>query len=167
MSNSARQADLDKLIQESEEAIKRLDTLQNKNKGLPITQRLSRHVAKYGSNLLSVALAGSVLVVAVSRLSDKWSFGKLQQQWEEERSVLIEENRELHRRLKELDVKLESIEEAFSKGSWGLAGRLQPIIGANPQNSLLDRGNIEEIGENEVVPKGQKQTPLDKGKLML
>jgi hypothetical protein len=61
--------DLERLIAESEESIKRLDQLQKRP---TFGQRASAHLRKHGNNLVSAALAGSVLVVAVGRLTQKY-----------------------------------------------------------------------------------------------
>ena len=66
-------SDLDKLIAESEEAIKRLDSLQRRA-DMPLTQRLRRHFHKNSPHLINVLLAGSVLVVAMGRLQQKHEF---------------------------------------------------------------------------------------------
>ena len=65
-------AGLDKLIADSERALKRLEQLDN-NKKLPLTKRASRHFSRNSSNLLNIALAGGVFAVAVSRLHEKYA----------------------------------------------------------------------------------------------
>jgi hypothetical protein len=64
-------AELDKLIAESEAAIKRLDAIQQRKQGTPIWQRITRHFHKNSSHLINVMLAGSVLAVALGRLAQK------------------------------------------------------------------------------------------------
>lgn len=66
--------ELDKLIKASEESIKRLEQLQNQKRSLPFTQRVSNHFRKHGNNLISTALAGSVFVVALGRLNQKYEY---------------------------------------------------------------------------------------------
>ena len=62
-------ADLDSLIAESQAAINRLEELQKTR--LTIGQRLHKHFSRQGHGLVQAMLAGSVLVVAVSRLGLK------------------------------------------------------------------------------------------------
>ena len=69
--SSSGTTDLDKLIQESEEAIKRLDAIQQRRQNTPIWQRITRHFHKNSPHLLNVMLAGSVLAVALGRLGQK------------------------------------------------------------------------------------------------
>lgn len=63
---------LDELIAESERSLKRLEQLQKK-KDLSIGQRFSSHLKRNSGHLINVALAGSVFVVALSRLNEKYS----------------------------------------------------------------------------------------------
>ncbi len=67
----AEVSELDKLIKESEEAIKRLEAAQSGHRGIPFTQRLANHVKKNSSSFINIALTGSVLVVALGRLAQK------------------------------------------------------------------------------------------------
>lgn len=64
--------DLDQLIKESEEAIKRLEAAQRGGRGLPLSQRIAKHLKKNSSSFINIALTGSVLVVALGRLSQKY-----------------------------------------------------------------------------------------------
>lgn len=61
-------SNLDRLIAESEDAIKRLDALQSKRS---ILQRVKDHFRKNSAHLTNVLLAGSVLAVALGRLAQK------------------------------------------------------------------------------------------------
>lgn len=63
---------LDKLIAESEQSLARLESLQNKaNAG--VGQRVSSHMKRNSGHMINVILAGSVFVVALSRLNDKYA----------------------------------------------------------------------------------------------
>lgn len=63
---------LDKLIAESEQSLARLDNLQNRaNAG--IGQRFSSHMKRNSGHMINVILAGSVFVVALSRLNEKYA----------------------------------------------------------------------------------------------
>lgn len=64
-------SELDKLIAESEAAIKRLDELQQRKQSTPFLQRIGRHLHKNSPYLINVLLAGSVLAVALGRLVQK------------------------------------------------------------------------------------------------
>ena len=70
MGGAPPDAKLDELIKQSQEAVKRLDDL-TKNNAVPFTQRVSRHFGKHGAALVNVALAGSLMVVALGRLGQK------------------------------------------------------------------------------------------------
>lgn len=63
--------ELDKLIAESEAAIKRLDELQQRKPSTPFLQRIGRHLHKNSPYLINVLLAGSVFAVALGRLIQK------------------------------------------------------------------------------------------------
>jgi hypothetical protein len=63
---------LDKLIAESEQSLARLESMQNKaNQG--IGQRMSSHMKRNSGHMINVILAGSVFVVAISRLNEKYA----------------------------------------------------------------------------------------------
>ena len=64
---------LDELIAESERSLKRLEHLQSKQQNLGIGQRFTSHLKRNSGHLINVALAGSVFVVALSRLNEKYS----------------------------------------------------------------------------------------------
>jgi hypothetical protein len=70
---SSSSNDIDKLIKETQEAIDRLEAAQKGGSGVSWMQRVSRHLNKHGNNLAMAALMGSVFVVAVGRLNDKYS----------------------------------------------------------------------------------------------
>ena len=63
--------DLDKLIQESEDALKRLDALQKKK---PLLDRVKIHFQRNNAHLINILLAGSVLAVALGRLGQKHEY---------------------------------------------------------------------------------------------
>ena len=63
--------DLDKLIQESEDALKRLDALQKKK---PLLDRVKIHFQRTNAHLINILLAGSVLAVALGRLGQKHEY---------------------------------------------------------------------------------------------
>jgi hypothetical protein len=63
--------DLDKLIQESEDALKRLDALQKKK---PFLERVKIHFQRNNAHLINILLAGSVLAVALGRLGQKHEY---------------------------------------------------------------------------------------------
>lgn len=64
-------SDLDKLIAESEEAIKRLDAIQKQRHNTPLLQRIKNHFSKNSAHFTNVLLAGSCLAVALGRLAQK------------------------------------------------------------------------------------------------
>ena len=64
---------IDKLIEESELSLQRLEQLQKKN-DRSYTQRASSHVKRNSNHMINLALAGSVFVVALSRLNDKYAY---------------------------------------------------------------------------------------------
>jgi hypothetical protein len=68
---SKSDAELNRLIQESEAAIKRVESLQ-KAKNAPIGPKVVKHVKKQRNNLANVVLAGTLFGVAYLRLHDKW-----------------------------------------------------------------------------------------------
>ena len=76
MAGSTQTAALDKLIQESEDAIRRLEDIQKRKsaQSTPILRRISQHFHKNSPHLLNVLLAGSVLVVALGRLGQKHEY---------------------------------------------------------------------------------------------
>jgi hypothetical protein len=72
-STPSKVGDLDRLILESEESIKRLEELQ-KRPSVSLGQRATRHFRKHGGNIVNAALAGCVFVVALGRLSQKYQY---------------------------------------------------------------------------------------------
>ena len=68
---TAEMADLDKLIKESEDALKRLDALQKKR---PFMERVKLHFQRNNAHMINILLAGSVLVVAMGRLGQKHEY---------------------------------------------------------------------------------------------
>ena len=66
--------ELDRLIAESEEAIKRLESMEKRGRGLPLTARLAGHMRRHGATLVNIGLAASVLAVAIGRLHQKYEF---------------------------------------------------------------------------------------------
>lgn len=71
MAGDARGESLDRLIADSEEAIKRLDVLYERKKKAPFLQRVKAHLSKNSVHLTNVLLAGTVFVVAVGRLDQR------------------------------------------------------------------------------------------------
>lgn len=74
MAGDARGESLDRLIADSEDAIKRLDVLYERKKKAPLLQRVKAHLSKHSVHLTNVLLAGTVFVVAVGRLQQKLQF---------------------------------------------------------------------------------------------
>ena len=63
---------LDELIAESERSLKRLESLQN-NANRSTGQKINAHVKRNSGHMINLILAGSVFVVALSRLNDKYA----------------------------------------------------------------------------------------------
>lgn len=63
---------LDELIAESERSLKRLETMEN-NANRTRGQRINAHMKRNSGHIINIILAGSVFVVALSRLNDKYA----------------------------------------------------------------------------------------------
>lgn len=69
-----RDVEINRLIAESEAAIKRIETLQKGKSADPVGTRVVKHVKSQRNNLANVALAGTLFAVAYLRLNDKWGY---------------------------------------------------------------------------------------------
>jgi hypothetical protein len=67
-------SELDKLIKESEAAIERLEAAQKEHRGLPLSKRVSNHLRRNSNHFIYMALSGSLMVVAMGRLSQKYQY---------------------------------------------------------------------------------------------
>jgi hypothetical protein len=63
---------LDELIAESERSLKRLESME-KSANRSTGQRINAHVKRNSGHMINIILAGSVFVVALSRLNDKYA----------------------------------------------------------------------------------------------
>jgi hypothetical protein len=63
---------LDELIAESERSLKRLESMEN-TANRSAGQRINAHVKRNSGHMINIILAGSVFVVALSRLNDKYA----------------------------------------------------------------------------------------------
>eukprot|EP00887_Chlorella_sp_A99_P000303 scaffold13.g303.t1 len=156
--------ELERLIRESEEAIKRLETLEKGGKGLPLGARVSAHLRRHGSTLVNIGLAASVLAVAMGRLGQKYEFQSRSAQahagaaatrrelprplaardeWEEQRQRLLAESAALRQRADALEAStaalVGSIESAVEKGGRGLASSLHTLLAEHKQQHQRQR----------------------------
>lgn len=138
--NTVGTESLNQLIKESEESLRRLDAL-SKGKNESWTKRLSGHLSRHSNSFINIALAGSVFIIALARLNEKYSYQAEKDLLEEEKNSLQLENNELMQHLRSAHEFASSVETAVSTGGRHLSPHLQQALADFRQC----RSAIEEI----------------------
>lgn len=97
-SSAGASIDVDKLLKESKDALKRLERLekgQSSSGSLTWMQRMQRHVKSHSHHLLQLTLAMGIMGLSIARMSEKYSHKEqveeLQKQLEEAQGKLKSE----------------------------------------------------------------------------
>lgn len=165
MTSGKADAELNKLIAESEAAIKRVEQLQKGNSSLPAGQRISRHVKKQGANLTNIVLAGTLFGVAYLRLNDKWQHQAEQEQWQDEKTKLQNTLTSLQRDLHTHRQTIQGIEDAVAQGGRSMQSTLSALldgyrasirqIDSHTNGELITKAGINAQSSDSGKPKGR------------
>ncbi|PRW20447.1 hypothetical protein C2E21_9012 [Chlorella sorokiniana] len=135
MGTPGQPGDLDRLIQESEAAIQRLDAIQKARHDAPLWERVRSHFARNKAHVTNVLLAGTVLVVALGRLGQKQEHERERQEWEAARSELEAAKAAAEERASSLLSGTEALVASLEAAS---EGRGQRNLAAIVQQQLAD-----------------------------
>lgn len=94
-SSAGASIDVDKLLKESKDALKRLERLEKGQSSTGWMQRMQRHVKSHSHHLLQLTLAMGIMGLSIARMNEKYSHkeqvDELQKQLEEAQGKLKSE----------------------------------------------------------------------------
>ncbi|KAG7671541.1 hypothetical protein NADE_000819 [Nannochloris sp. 'desiccata'] len=91
-------------------------------------QRINAHMKRNSGHIINIILAGSVFVVALSRLNDKYAHEARQEELEEKIKSLKLQNDSFAHRLSEADKFASEVEQAAETGGRQLHSRLKDAL---------------------------------------
>jgi hypothetical protein len=157
---------VDLLLAETEASIRRLKALQQQRHSATLGSRISSHFNRHGSNLVSLALAGSVLAVAVGRLGQKYEH-------EAEVEALQAQAAALRRRAEGGDLLARQLEQAVGAGSARrLAAEVRAALEAYreraaPPAAAAETAVVEQAAAAAAAAAAAPRPPPPKGGLMV
>lgn len=131
---------IDKLIQEADQTLRRIESIQSQQAKLTLSDKIAHHVRRHSGVLSTVVLTGALLAVSIARLSQKHDFEFAKEKLEEERISLESDNAQLRQRL-------QLVEEELNRAAlwgWGWKGRIKPLVDlSRPMDRVIkQRSNI-------------------------